>query len=135
VRQGGGGGLRQRTVRLALDGLWLEAVLSETPDGEADPATAVRQAVYYYLSDAGSGRAGWAYPRLRRGVEATAPAIEVAVTVDEGTWRTFAAEAERQGVAIEELLRHALLYFAADLDGGRVAARIVDDQAKRPPLA
>lgn len=133
MRQGGGGGLRQRTVRLALGRLWLEAVLPETPDSEADPAAAVRQAVYYYLSDAGSGRAGWACPRFSSGVNAPGPAIEVAVTVDDGTWRTFVAEAARQGVAVEELLRHALLYFVADLDGGRVAARIVDDQARRPP--
>jgi hypothetical protein len=134
VRQRGGGGLRRRTVRLGLGGLWLDAVLPRTAEGEGDPAAAVRQAVYYYLSDAGSGRAGWSYPRFRRGVEAAGPTIEVAVTVDDGTWRAFAGEAERQGVAVEELVRHALLYFAADLDAGRVAARIVADQAERPPF-
>jgi hypothetical protein len=119
-------------VRLALGSLWLEALLPPAAEADADPAAAVRQAVYYYLSDADSGRAGWSHPRFRRaGEEAAGPTIEVPVTVDEGTWRAFADEAERQGVTVEELLRHALLYFAADLDAGRVAARIVADQAER----
>ncbi|HYJ00220.1 MAG TPA: hypothetical protein VEX36_11185 [Thermoleophilaceae bacterium] len=131
MRQRGGGGLRRRSVRLALGRLWLEAVVPATDAGHADPAAAVRQAVYYYLSDAGSGRAGWTHPRFGRGAEQTGPTIEVAVTVDEGSWQAFVGEAANQGVSVDELVRHALLYFAADLDAGRVAARILDDQAER----
>ena len=129
MRQRGGGGLRRRTVRLGLGGPWLAAVVPQTAEGEADPAAAVRQAVYYYLSDASSRRAGWAYPPFGHRGEMTGPTIEVAVTTDEGTWQAFVGEAEHQGVSVEQLLRHALLYFAADLDAGRVAARILDDQA------
>lgn len=124
-----GGGLRGRTVRVALGDSWLEALSPTTAEGTIDAAVAVRQAVYYYLSDARSGRAGWAYPRLRRDVEVAGPAIEVAVVVDEDSWRAFGREAERQHVSVEDLLRHALLYFAADLDSGRVAKRVVDDHA------
>ena len=116
---------------LALASPWLEAVLPRSAEGGADPAAAVRQAVYYYLSDAGSGRAGWRHPRFRRRGQASGPTLEVPVTVDEDTWEAFADEAERQSVDVEDLVRHALLYFAADLDAGRVAARIVDDQAER----
>lgn len=44
----------------------------------------------------------------------------------------FAAErleaaAAAQGVAEADLLRHALMYYLADLDRGRIAARVIGD--------
>jgi hypothetical protein len=34
-------------------------------------------------------------------------------------------EAERQGVSVEEVVTHAVMYYLADLDSGRAAARIL----------
>jgi hypothetical protein len=34
-------------------------------------------------------------------------------------------EARRQDVPIEELLAHAVMYYLADLDSGRIAARVL----------
>jgi hypothetical protein len=36
-------------------------------------------------------------------------------------------EAERQGVSVEEVVTHAVMYYLADLDSGRAAARIFRD--------
>ena len=87
----------------------------------------VRQALYHYMADAGAGRAGWLYPRFVRAVEAAAPEVEVALGVDSATWERFVHEADRQHVSVERLVRHAVLYFAAELEAGRVARRILDD--------
>ena len=48
------------------------------------------------------------------------------VWIDLGDFAQEAAEAEarRQGVTLEELLEHAVLYYLADLDAGRIAARV-----------
>lgn len=56
------------------------------------------------------------------------------VTVELGgfTWERLQSEAERQGVSIEELVAHAVLYFLADFDSGRIARRIPPRDAERP---
>ncbi len=48
----------------------------------------------------------------------------VEVDFDEFGWELITAEAERQGVSVEEVVRHATLYFLADADSGRLATRI-----------
>ena len=47
--------------------------------------------------------------------------------MDDATWQRFKAEAEAQDVPVERLLEHAALYFVADLNSGRVTARILED--------
>ena len=37
------------------------------------------------------------------------------------------AEAAAQGVAEADLVRHALMYYLADLDSGRISARVTGD--------
>jgi hypothetical protein len=48
----------------------------------------------------------------------------VEVEFDEFGWELITAEAERQGVSVEEVVKHAALYFLADVDSGRFATRI-----------
>jgi hypothetical protein len=48
----------------------------------------------------------------------------VTVEFEQFGWETLAAEAERQGVTVEELLVHAAMYYLSDLETGRVAARV-----------
>jgi hypothetical protein len=42
-------------------------------------------------------------------------------------WELLSAEAERQGVSTAELAAHAVMYYLADLDSGRIA--------REPPAA
>jgi hypothetical protein len=51
---------------------------------------------------------------------------------DQFGWASLSQEAERQGVSREELLKHAAMYYLADLDSGRVAARILRGVEREP---
>lgn len=93
---------------------------------EASLAAVARQALYYYLSDHDSGRVGWSYPRFLPGI-GDVSTVTVPIDVDVDAWRDFTREAKRQGVSPELLLRHAVLYYSADVDSGRVARRLIDD--------
>jgi hypothetical protein len=46
--------------------------------------------------------------------------------VDERTWEALSKEAADQGVTMEALATHALMYFLADVDSGRVAGQLID---------
>ena len=48
------------------------------------------------------------------------------VELDDATWGALSEEADRQGVSTELLAMHALLYFLADIDSGRVAELLED---------
>jgi hypothetical protein len=98
--------------RLALDRL--------ATRGGGSRGSAVRTAAHYYLADREAGRPAWKVPSF-------APIAEdlpgVRVRLDEPTRRALAEEADRQGVRAGTLAAHAVLYFAADLDSGRLAGR------------
>ena len=48
----------------------------------------------------------------------------MAIRLDRETWRGLREEAERQDVSNSDLTRHAVLYFLADVDSGRVGQRL-----------
>jgi hypothetical protein len=83
-------------------------------------------AVRLYLRDKGTGRPAWPYPGFLRGAEHAAE-VEVELSVDPAIWRSFEAEAREQDVSVEQLAEHAAIYFAAELDAGRITQRILDD--------
>lgn len=45
--------------------------------------------------------------------------------LDDFGYEALREEAARQGVPLEELLAHAVMYYLADLDSGRIAARVL----------
>jgi len=49
----------------------------------------------------------------------------VTAAFDDFGYSLLRAEAERQGVTVEELLAHAALYYLADVDSGRAAHRVL----------
>jgi hypothetical protein len=65
---------------------------------------------------------------------ASADGVHLTVRLDDATWQALHDEAERQAVSPAELTRHALLYFLADVDSGRVGERleraVSDDDAQ-----
>jgi hypothetical protein len=80
----------------------------------------VLTAVLYYLRERDAGRSTWRISSTR------APGTDgiLAIDLGEATGGTLAREAGAQGVEPEELARHALLFFLADVDSGRVAGRV-----------
>ena len=49
---------------------------------------------------------------------------QVTIAFDEFGYTELESLAERQGVTIEELVAHAAMYYLADADSGRMAAKV-----------
>jgi len=84
---------------------------------------AVTTASLYYLADRDSDRPAWRMPRFAQSAKST-EALQV--EIGDETWRMLSEEAARQGVTTELLAKHALLYFVADMDSGRMGTRLED---------
>jgi hypothetical protein len=84
----------------------------------------IRTAVLYYLRERDSDRLEWRMPELARAQPGGATAVELEVEVDEETWRSLVEEAAAQSTDSETLARHALLFFLADVDSGRIAGKL-----------
>ena len=111
-----------RNVTLYLDEFLQEALEEYTKEGEGSPSSVLPTAAHYWLADRHAGRPSWrvpSFPRDRRLAEQT-----VCVGLDDDTWRALEEEAHRQDVDADALAQHALVYFLADLDSGRVAERL-----------
>lgn len=120
----------RRTVTVAVGDFGLGALGGSFKRDSSSLARSLMQAIRYYLADRGSERAGWTYPSFRRD-DRSGTTVEVEIEIEDGIWEAFSEEADRQGVTTGQLLQHAVLYFAADRDGGRLAQRIAEDLSSR----
>ena len=114
---------RKKQVRL---GGFTRSSLEEQAAARGIAVSALlHQAIVYYAADRGSGRPGRRLPRFPSGASsASEDAIEVELSDDD--WATLAEEAEGEQNADEErLLEHVVLYYLADVESGRIAARIL----------
>jgi hypothetical protein len=118
-----------RDVTLHLDDFGRQAFDRFTTRRSRSAAAAVTTASLYYLADRESGRPGWAVPSF--GVDVDRPASTLSVRLDDATWAALAEEAKRQGVPEETLAVHAVLYFLADLESGRLAG-LLEDALEEP---
>jgi hypothetical protein len=112
-----------KSMTLRLDQFGRQALADFAEERHDSAGVVVRTASLYYLADRHSGRAAWRVPRFLRS-RPEEFGTDVPVDVDDETWNALADEARRQGVATERLAEHALLYFFADLDQGRLAERL-----------
>jgi len=83
------------------------------------PHSLLRSAVAYYLSEDAEDRPAWRVPHFLEGQPAKGRRSRF--DVDYGTWRALVDAAAAQEVSLESLARHALLFYVADLERGRVA--------------
>jgi hypothetical protein len=86
----------------------------------------VLRVIRFYLKEKGGGGTGWSYPDLLR-EGSPEEEIEVELEIEDALWREMRAEASRQRVSVTQLLEHAALYYAAELDAGRLTERILDE--------
>ena len=107
-----------RNVTLHLDEFGQQSLDRLAEHGEGQPDGAFRTAALYYLADADAGRPAWRAPRFRSAKDSSQG---LRVGFDDETWTALAQEASRQGVDTSDLAVHALLYFLADLESGRLA--------------
>jgi hypothetical protein len=92
-------------------------------------ASRAGRAIRTYLADKDSRRAGWELPAFVRTAE-PAEKTELSLDLDDELWSDLEAEAGRQGVSVDRLVEHAVLYFAAEIDAGRITQRILEDLAE-----
>jgi hypothetical protein len=112
-----------KSVIVRLDRFGQEALEEHLgATGESESA-ALDLAVRYYLSDANSGRMAWKVPRKLTRAD---PAGEIELELDDDLHADLRRESRRQHVSPDMLAMHALMYYLADLDSGRAAARLGD---------
>jgi hypothetical protein len=112
-----------KSVIVRLDRFGQEALEEHLrATGESESA-ALDLAVRYYLSDANSGRMTWKVPRKLTWAD---PAEEIELELDDDLHAELRRESRRQHVSPDMLAMHALMYYLADLDSGRAAARLGD---------
>jgi hypothetical protein len=112
-----------KSVNVRLDRFGQEALdehMRATGESESD---ALDIAVRYYLGDADSGRMAWKMPRKTTRAD---PAEEIELQLDDDLHAELRQESRRQHVSPDMLAMHALMYYLADLDSGRAAARLGD---------
>jgi GNAT superfamily N-acetyltransferase len=112
-------------VTLQLDDFGKKALEAQLRGGSSRDAV-VRAAARYYLADRESGRVAWRAPLFVRSVDPDGAGTDV--ELDEGTMEALEREARRQGIPASRLVEHALLYFLADVDSGRAALHLADEE-------
>jgi hypothetical protein len=113
---------RKKHVRL---GGFTRASLEQQASARGIAVSALlHQAVVYYAADRGSGRPGRRLPRFASSAEAE-PEDAIEVELSDEDWATLAEEAGEQDADEERLLEHVVLYYLADVESGRIAARIL----------
>ena len=119
-----------KDLTLKLDDFGRQALQRFSRRGQGSAAKAVRTASLYYLAEREAHRPAWKVPRF---AAAAKPGQSVTVELDDETWTALRDEAASQGVAVETLTLHAVMYFLADIDSGRIAVQLDDalDRADR----
>ena len=110
-----------KALTFQLDAFGRDALDQFVGQARNSRSAAVRAASLYYLADREDGRSAWLAPHS---ATASSDAVDVTVRLDRETWEALHGEAERQSVSAADLTRHAVLYFLADVDSGRVGQRL-----------
>ena len=114
-----------KEVVLDLDEFGSHALDSFVRQRRRSHSVAVRTASLYYLADRHAERLTWPVPRFESATRArTGNTVTVRTKLDDGTWDAVVQEAQRQRVTVERLVEHAILYFLASVDSGRIAGRL-----------
>jgi hypothetical protein len=90
-----------------------------------DLAELTEQACVHYASELDRGRLALELPRA--GAEQPIETQRLlSLELDDRCAERLESEAERQGVSMERLVKHATLLYLADNDAGRVAGRVAE---------
>ncbi len=115
----------KRSATVSVGGFTERALLGESGEGAEHLDTRAERALRAYLGDKEAQRSGWSVPAFA-GRE-PAERVELQLSLDEDLWAALEAEAAEQGVSVDVLVSHALLYYVAEADAGEITQRILDD--------
>ena len=96
--------------------------------GREPVLAALRRAVWLYLNDSDTDRPGWRYPLFLR--DRVTGVTEFQLDLEPSLRDALTDEAERQEVSPSQMATHAALYYAAELNAGRVTERILEDTSE-----
>ena len=93
-----------------------------------DVATLLARSAQYYILERPSERLSARVPSFVHSDTAGEHGLPLGVTIelDDGHWHELGSAAAREGISVERLFEHAALLFLADLESGRVAARLLE---------
>jgi hypothetical protein len=115
-----------RIVTVRLSEFARKALFGEREQGSERVETRVVRAIRCYLKDKGKGGPGWAYPGFLR-QKAPSEGVELELSIEDSLWASLEQEAKSQSISVRQMLEHAVLYFAAEVNAGRLTERILDD--------
>jgi hypothetical protein len=112
-----------KTVTVRLDRFGQDALMHYMAGAGGSRTLALRSALRYFLDEPDEGRIARRVPHTARQVD-TDEGLEI--DVDDELYAELEHEARRQEVTPDLLATHAVMYFMAELDSGRAAARLGD---------
>ena len=118
-----------RLVTVRISEFACSAIAGKGEDNGEQLSTRIVAAIRCYLNDKGSGGLRWPYPSFLA-EEGGREEVALRMAIDDELWRSVGQEAEHQGVTPQELVTHAVLYVAAEVDAGRVTRRILEDMER-----
>ena len=113
-----------KNLTLQMDAFGAQALREYASGFGGSVSDVLRLAARYYLSDADGGRLVWRVPQLS--LQPNGNSVAFDLEVDPQTWQALQDEAQLQGIDVGPLATHAILYFIADWDSGRLSERLRD---------
>lgn len=117
------------TVRVRLGAFAAEVLARKLGNGGPPGSQDFERVIQFYLSERGTRPPGWVYPDFLR-ERRPSNDVELDLNLGDLLWISLEAEAREQDVAVDRLLEHATLYFAAEMDAGRATERILEEIEK-----
>jgi hypothetical protein len=111
------------SITVCLSEFAVSALVGEER-GREPVLAALERAVRLYLNDSDTDRPGWRYPLFLR--DRVTGVTEFQLELEPSLRDALEGEAERQEVSLAQMATHAVLYYAAELNAGRVTERILD---------
>jgi predicted DNA-binding ribbon-helix-helix protein len=118
----------RRSLELALTDFSRSSLEQVARRQGVSVSTLVARAALYYLVESESDRVAARVPRLSRepSAEIRDGLLRVTIELRAAAWRDLERASESEGLSVERLLEHAALLLLADLESGRVAARLLE---------
>jgi hypothetical protein len=121
-----GGSTLKRSVSVSLGAFACDALAGEEKNSGPPVSAGVARAIRCYLNDKDSNDPGWSFPPFLRNREPSQE-VELELSIDDSLWGSLEEEAQNQRVSVRQMLEHAVLYFAAEVNAGRATQRILGD--------